>query len=117
MQTHMTTSTFVRIVTATSLFLLVSLFGCDREKQRSLIAVWQSTNSTAQAKVDAINKYIARGTDGEFVKHMLGGNTEWIHFHGGSFDTNGKAGLPVDEWLLHFPSADNQIVVLRFHQV
>jgi hypothetical protein len=84
-------------------------------KQRTLLSVWQSPNSSPQERADAINQYFKKGTDRDEIEALLG-NGELHHFHGPSVDyATGIMGSH-DEWMLQYENS-NGIVNLRFRVV
>ncbi len=68
-------------------FLFVSavvIVSCNQgpKGNNSLRAIWESSDSTLQQRVDAANKLIAPGTSSEAVLTMLGTNGVWHYYHG-----------------------------------
>lgn len=117
-------TTFRIVAFTAAIALLAILCGCGTRvpkhpvaAQKALLSVWCSTNSSAQERVDAVNKSIALGTDGETVRRLLGSEITWDHFHEGTSDTGGKRVSTADFWRLIYPSPDGRFVALHFQQV
>ena len=115
-----------RCQTAGACLGLVVVLGCtsgasQSSAQKSLLAVWQSTNSTAPARADAVNKSIAPGTDVESIRKLLGRDGNWTRYHGPTIDLVGRNGGNAgpsgyhDFWQLEYTVSDG-LVVLRFVQ-
>jgi hypothetical protein len=83
----------------------------------SLASIWSSTNSTAQEKVDAVNRYIPAGTDVASVKKLLGEDGSWGRHHGGTLDPVSGRTDSYDIWQLEYKTAaPGTLIVLEFHQ-
>ncbi len=89
----------------------------DGKIERGLfLSAWQSKNITAKERVDAANKWITAGTDGETVVSLLGlPKTGWNHFHGSTVGVVGKPGPPFDFWELVYPCSNNRSVAFVFN--
>lgn len=104
--------------------LLVFTHGCVSKSQRyashdqdHLLAVWRSNESSSATKVDAANRLIPIGSNGESVINLLGLGSGWNHYYGPGIDlVKGEPGKGQDFWTLEYPASDG-FVFLKFHQV
>jgi len=93
--------------------LCLLLCGCAASRTNGLLSIWPSTAASAQQKVDAINKFIAAGTDGEQVKSLLG-DVPWNRYHGSTIEADGKRGLSYDYRTLEYPAGGSRYITLQF---
>jgi|HubBroStandDraft_6_1064221.scaffolds.fasta_scaffold110925_1 hypothetical protein len=114
-----------RLTNLTAFLSVVVFVGCvsshkqmsesDRDK---LLIIWQSKDATPEKKVAALNRFIPKGTDGEFVKQLLGSFVTWNRYHGPTLDYYGKKKYEDhDFWTLESNITKEEFISLSFHQV
>jgi len=106
------------------MLIMMGSLGCKSQssernvESKPLLAIWNSKSASAKDRADAANKWIPAGTDGEMVRNLLGApKGGWDHFHGPSFNADGKLIGAVDIWRLIYPYSTNLSVALVFNPV
>jgi hypothetical protein len=99
--------------------VLVLLCGCLQRSGDDPLTIWQSTNSTPEQRMEAVNKLIAPGATDVEAERILGSHGRWTHFHGPRLALHPEQRVieeHADEWSMEYQCPGGFVALFFEHR-